>query len=128
MSDTETVTLSRAEYQALLDRIEELEDNAALDRLAARIDTEGFGRATRDYLPIELVKRLRAGEHPIRVWRHHRGLTRQALAARAGVSPSYLTEIETGAKPGSFDAIAKLATALEVPLDGIAARLIRNST
>jgi transcriptional regulator with XRE-family HTH domain len=73
----------------------------------------------------ELVKRLSAGEHPIRVWRAHRGMTREALAAAAGVSPSYLTEIETRRKPGSLAAMAKLATALHVPLDDIAAWLIR---
>jgi transcriptional regulator with XRE-family HTH domain len=39
------------------------------------------------------------------------------------VSPSYLTEIETGRKPGSFAAMAKLAAALRVPLDDIAAWL-----
>jgi transcriptional regulator with XRE-family HTH domain len=47
-------------------------------------------------------------------------MTREALAVAAGVAPSYLTEIETRRKPGSFNAIAKLATALRVPLDDIA--------
>ena len=123
MSDT--VTLSRAEYDALLDRIEELEDAAALDRLEARIEAEGFDRATRNHLPLESIERLLAGEHPLRVWRKHRGLTREALSTRAGVSPSYLTEIETGKKPGSFGAISKLAAALEVPLDDLADWLTR---
>jgi transcriptional regulator with XRE-family HTH domain len=54
------------------------------------------------------------------VWRTHRGLTRQVLATEAGVAPSYLTEIETRKKPGSFDALAKLAAALRVSLDDIA--------
>jgi DNA-binding XRE family transcriptional regulator len=121
MSDVgETVILSRAEYEALLDRIEEIEDMAALDRLEANIGKHGFETATADYLPLELVKRLSAGEHPIRVWRAHRHLTREALAEAAGVSPSYLTEIETRKKPGSFDAIAKLASALRVSLDDLA--------
>ena len=123
MSDT--VTLSRAEYDALLDRIEELEDAAALERLETRIEAEGFDRATRNHLPLELIERLLAGEHPLRVWRKHRGLSREALSARAGVSPSYLTEIETGKKPGSFGAISKLAAALEVPLDDLADWLTR---
>jgi transcriptional regulator with XRE-family HTH domain len=70
---------------------------------------------------MELTKRLSSGEHPIRVWRTHRALTREALAAAAGVSPSYLTEIETRRKPGSFEAIAKIAAALRISLDDIAA-------
>ena len=120
---TDTVRLSRAEYEALLDRLEDAEDKAVLDGLEARIAKLGFAEATKDYLPIELTGRLMDGEHPIRIWRQHRGLTREALAAKAGVSPSYVTEIETRRKPGSFDALMKLAGALEVSLDDIAAWL-----
>jgi DNA-binding XRE family transcriptional regulator len=122
LTESDTVTLSRADYEALLDRLEDLEDMATLDRLEARLAVDPEG-ALADYLPIDLVKRLSAGEHPIRVWRAHRGMTREALATAAGVAPSYLTEIETRRKPGSFNAIAKLAAALRVPLDDIAAWL-----
>ena len=119
----DTVTLSRAEYESLLDRIEDAEDKAAIDRLEGRIAKMGFTEATKDYLPIQLVERLIAGEHPIRVWRAYRGMTREALAEKAGVAPSYLTEIETRKKPGSFDAMIKLAAALGISLDNIAAWL-----
>jgi DNA-binding XRE family transcriptional regulator len=122
-ADADTVTLSRAEYEALLDRLENAEDKGALDNLQARIAQLGFAEATKDYLPLELTKRLLDGEHPIRVWRAHRRLTREALAAKAGVSPTYLTEIETRRKPGSFKAISKIATALAVSLDEIASWL-----
>jgi len=121
----DTVTLPRAEYEALISRVEDAEDNAAIDRLEARIEREGFAAATADYMPGELVARLVAGEHPIRVWRAHRGLTREALAAAAGVSPSYVTEIETRRKRGSLDAMIKLAAVLRVSLDDIAAWLRR---
>lgn len=119
----DTVTLTRAEYEALMSRLEDAEDNAAIDQLEARIEKQGFAAATVDYLPGELLTRLVAGEHPIRVWRTHRGLTREALAAAAGVSPSYLSEIETRRKPGSLAAMMKLAAALRVSLDDIAAWL-----
>jgi DNA-binding XRE family transcriptional regulator len=121
----DTVTLPRAEYEALISRVEDAEDNAAIDRLEARIEREGFAAATADYMPGELVARLVAGEHPIRVWRAHRGLTRDALAGAAGVSPSYVSEIETRRKPGSLDAMIKLAAALRVSLDDITAWLRR---
>lgn len=61
----------------------------ALDRLEARLAAAGPEETLADYLPIDLVKRLSAGEHPIRVWRAHRTQTREALAAAAGVAPSY---------------------------------------
>jgi DNA-binding XRE family transcriptional regulator len=120
MSERDTVTLSRAEYEALLNRLEETIDNNLLEVVTARERELGKDAARSDYLPLELVELLCAGEHPIRVWRKYRGLTRETLAAAAGVAPSYLTEIETRKKPGSFHALAKLAAALKISLDDIA--------
>jgi DNA-binding XRE family transcriptional regulator len=120
---SETVTLSRAEYEALIERLEDAEDLATVAAAEARETALGKQEAHADYLPIELVRRLSAGEHPVRVWRAHRGLSREALAAAAGVAPSYLTEIETRRKPGSFAALAKIAAALRISLDDLAAWL-----
>jgi len=126
MSDAaDNVVLSRTDYEALLARLEEAEDRATFHRLERRL-TEADAAALADYLPDELVARLLAGEHPVRVWRSHRALTREALAAKSGVAPSYVTEIETGKKPGSFDAMMKLAAALEISVDDIAAWLQRD--
>ena len=119
----DTVTLSRAEYEALLDRLEDAEDLATVVAAEAREAALGKTRARADYLPVELVERLLAGEHPVRVWRAQRGLTRESLASKAGIAPSYVTEIETGRKPGSFDAMIKLAAALDISLDDLAAWL-----
>jgi len=96
-------------------------DSHRVDDITAREDELGKDPARADYLPLEAVERLCAGEHPVRVWRERRGLTRAALAASAGVAPSYLTEIETKKKPGSFDALTRLAAALRISLDDIAA-------
>ena len=121
MNDTtEIVTLTRAEYEALIERLEDAEDLAAVAAAEAREAVLGKEKARSDYLPIELVRRLSAGEHPVRVWRAHRGLGRDALAAAAGIAPSYLSEIETRRKPGSFGALAKLAAALHISLDDLA--------
>jgi DNA-binding Xre family transcriptional regulator len=119
----DTVILTRAEYEALIERIEDAEDNAFLDAVEAREQAIGKEKARADYLPAELVRRLIDGEHPIRVWRAHRRLSRDALAAAAGIAPSYLSEIETRRKPGSFGALAKLAVALDISLDELAAWL-----
>jgi DNA-binding Xre family transcriptional regulator len=121
--ETDTVTLTRAEYEALIERIEDAEDNAFLDSVEARELAIGKDNARADYLPADLVRRLMDGDHPVRVWRVHRGLGRDALAGAAGISPSYLSEIETRRKPGSFSALAKLAAALQVSLDDLAAWL-----
>lgn len=124
MSDSDTVTLSRSEYEALLDQVEEAEDAARLREIAGRRDQGDAVQA--DYLPVEAVEQLCAGIHPVRVWRKLRGLTREVLADAAGIAPSYLSEIETGKKPGSFHALAKLAAALRISLDDIAAWTVRS--
>jgi DNA-binding XRE family transcriptional regulator len=119
--DADTVTLTRAEYEALIEAIEDAEDLAAIAAAEARETALGKTAARADYLSGELVSRLVAGEHPIRIWREHRGMTREVLAAAAGVAPGCLAAIETRAVPGSFTTVAKLAVALDVSLDDIAA-------
>ena len=53
---SETVTLSRAEYEALIERLEEAEDLAAVAAAEAREAALGKEKARADYLPIELVR------------------------------------------------------------------------
>lgn len=71
-------------------------------------------------IPHEVAKRLLLGdESPVRVWREYRGLTQKQLADRAGLRQGYLSEIETGKKPGSVAAYRALATALDVDVDDL---------
>ena len=125
MRASNTVTLPRAEYETLLARLEDAEDRATVAAALAREKTLGKKAARAAYLPGERLRELMAGEHPVRVWRRHRGLTREALAVRAAVSGSYLSEIETGKKPGSVDAILRLTQALDAPLDAVAAWIVK---
>ena len=39
-----------------------------------------------ELIPAEYVKRMLAGERPLRVWRDYRGLTQAALADSSGVN------------------------------------------
>ena len=105
--DGDTVVLRRADYEALLRQVEDAVDAAQLREAEARV-----AAGEDEYVPIELTRRLMTGEAPVRAWREHRGLSARALASRAGVSAAYLSQIETGRKPGSFDALSKLARAL----------------
>ncbi len=67
-------------------------------------------------VPIELVDRLLAGESPVKVWREHRGLSQRALAKRAGLNFTYLSQIETGARKGPVGTMKKLAEAMDLEL------------
>ncbi|MGE0260702.1 MAG: helix-turn-helix domain-containing protein [Alphaproteobacteria bacterium] len=127
MSTADTVTLSRAEYEAMIREIEDAEDLAAVAAAEAREAALGKDVARADYLPVELVKRLFAGEHPIAIWREHRGMTREALAAAANLPPGCVVAIENRQHPGTFDEVARLASALRVSLDDIAMWLDKNT-
>ena len=116
IAETEdTVTVRRADWQALLDALEDAED-LAISR-AAMADVAA-GRD--EVLPAAMVSRMLAGDSRVRLWREHRGLTAKALAAAAGLPAGYLSEIERGKKPGSVDAFGRLARALGVTLDDLA--------
>ncbi len=104
----DTVTIPREEYDALRARIEDLDDI-----LAAHATMTGAR------LPYAFAIRDIEGEHPVRVWRDYRKLTASALADMSGVSKAYLSEIETGKKPGSVEAYKAIAAALDVPLDAV---------
>ncbi len=115
----DTVTLSRADFEAMLEAVEDAEDIAALSVAEAREREQGKKAARADHLPVELVIRLIDGERPLRIWREQRGLSPQRLAEKAGISRSYLVEIESGKKPGSVVAYRKLSQALKVSIDDL---------
>ncbi len=115
----DTVTLRRADYERLLEALEDAEDIAALEAAAAREQELGEEAAHADYLSAELVSRLLAGEHPVRIWREHRSLSQEELGCKAGIARSYLSEIEGRRKPGSLDAYRKLASALGLTVDDL---------
>jgi len=125
MSD-DTVTLLRAEYEALLkqkeliqslqEELESIADSAFMQQVES--DAEA-GVHKGEYFPSELLDRLLGGEHRLRVWREYRGLTMQQLEVKSGIKQSYISEIETGKKPGSLLSMKAIATALGVTVDDL---------
>jgi DNA-binding Xre family transcriptional regulator len=108
----EMVVLARADYEALVDAAEMLEDVAAYDRVKQKL-----ARGEEELVPAEYVNRMSEGEHPIRVWRDLRKLSAKDLAAAAGISATYLSEIESHKKEGSLTALKKIARVLRVDID-----------
>ncbi len=99
---------------ARLEQMEAERDALAL-QLARTLD------ANAEPVPVAVVRRLAAGEAPLRVWRAHRGLSLRALAGQAGISPAMLSEMETGKKEGSLRTLRTLARVLRVDLDDLVA-------
>jgi ribosome-binding protein aMBF1 (putative translation factor) len=103
-----------------LDALDDAEDIAAVERYRAEVaEAGGWEQYKRRCVNGEEMRRLLNGEHPLIVWREKRGLSQRDLAQKAGVSPGYLSEIETRKKPGSVHAFAALARALDIDVDSL---------
>lgn len=73
-------------------------------------------------LPDAIMDEIIAGQDSaIKILREYRGMTQSDLAQLAGLSRSYLTEIETGKKDGSVRALKSIADALNAPVGLLAA-------
>jgi DNA-binding XRE family transcriptional regulator len=102
-------------------RVQAIDTRGSVYRSLAEVRArEAAGVA--NYAPVELAERIFvAGDHPVRAWREHRGLTLGALAKEAGIAQSYLCEIENGKKRGSVRALAALAKVLRVDIEDLLA-------
>ncbi|MCZ8181270.1 MAG: helix-turn-helix transcriptional regulator [Rhizobium sp.] len=95
------------------DEYEDLIDSIAAEKIMARV------RAGEETWPAELVYELWETDSRIRTYRNYRKMTVSDLAAAAGISQPYLSEIESGKKTGSVDVLKRIAAALKVDLDDI---------
>lgn len=111
----DTITLSRADYVRLVERLEDAED--ARD---ARATLRGVETGDIEVFPAEIVRRLIDGESAIKVFRDHRGLSAAKLAQRVGIARPYLTQIENGTRQPMFGVMQRIAEALGVSLDHLA--------
>jgi DNA-binding XRE family transcriptional regulator len=99
-----------AGYERLVEAEEMLADVQAYDAAKARADEQ---------LPLAIVDRLLAGESEVRVFREHRGLTQAELAAAAGISVPYLSQIEARRRRPSTAVLHRLAGRLAVTIDDL---------
>jgi hypothetical protein len=102
--------------------MDDAEDQAAIARAQAREAQLGKEVARRDYLPIKLAERRLAGEHPVRLWCEHRGITADELARAALLCPEMLSNIEAELVALSLELATLIGGILDVPLDELGAR------
>ncbi|HEX3653517.1 MAG TPA: helix-turn-helix transcriptional regulator [Rhizomicrobium sp.] len=111
-ADKKSVTLARKDWNSIIEALEDADDRRSIidarARRAAGMD---------DAFPVTVMKRLIAGENPVRVYREWRGMTATALAKAAKVAQPYLSAIETGSKPGSAAALKRIAALLDVDME-----------
>lgn len=104
------VVLPLADYERLVDQADIAKANKIVRDIAS---------GDEEVVPAEIVRRLIAGENKVKVWRGHRGLSGRDLAAAAGVSAPFISEIESGRKDASLSVMKKIAEALKVDLDDL---------
>ncbi len=106
--------LPYAEYKALRELAEDADDAAAIMRFAKR-----YASGDVTTVPLAVVDRLLAGEHPLRVWREHRGMTAATLAAAVEITPAHVSKLESGKGEPSVSLLRKLAAVLAVQFEDL---------
>ena len=114
-SGEELVVLPRAEYEALLKRAahdaEDADDVAMYDARKAELAAGGA------VLPPEVSAAILRGDSRLKAIRNWRGLTQMYLEFKTDIGQGYLSDLENGRRTGTRETIAKLAQALDVPVE-----------
>ena len=114
MGDVQKLTIDGKNYVLLSeDDYEDLVDGMRASAIMARI------AAGEEVWPYALVKELSNTDSRIRTYRTYRQMTIDALAQLAGLSPSDLTDIESGKTEGSVEALTRIAAALRIDLEDL---------
>ena len=111
----EVAILPRKDYEALIAKASEADEDAGTARLVARARKEIADGSP--LLPKDIVDRLAEGEHPVRVLREWRDVTQMYLSFKTNLSQSYISDIENGRRIGTAAALRLIANVLKVPLD-----------
>lgn len=109
----EYAVLPYALYTQLVDDAEMLQDIREYDEAKQALATG------EELIPAHVPYAIIDGKNPIQVWREYRGLTQQKLAQAAGISASYLSQIETGKREGTTAVLQAIAHALDLMLDDV---------
>lgn len=97
-------------YVRLVADAEMLEDIREYDAAVQAVESG------EELIPADVVYALLDGANPIRVWHEYRGLSQSELATAAGISSSYLSQLETGKRTGTADVLNTLAGVLNIDL------------
>ncbi len=99
---------------ALLEDKEDVRDAREAREILARVKT-----GKEPLVPVEVVRAIVGGEHPIRAWRRYRKLTAEKLAEKAGIARAYLSQIEGRKRKGTIEVLRQIAKALRTDIDSL---------
>src|SRR5450631_2762578 len=95
----EVAILPRKEYEALVAKAAEAEEDIGTARLVTRARKEVAAGAP--LLPKDIVDRLAKGENAVRVMREWRDVTQMHLSLKTRLSQGYISDIESGRRTGT---------------------------
>ena len=107
----EWAVLPYEEYERLVEAAEMLQDVRAYDEAKKAM------AAGEERVPSEVTYAILDGANPVRVWREHRRMSRKRLAEASGLSTSYLSQIESGKRKPSPEALTAIAKELGLEPD-----------
>jgi predicted transcriptional regulator len=110
----EIVILSRDEYDRLIEADEDRKDAETARRVIADIASG----AETVLSEAELDEYLNA-KTPLSFWRKKRQMTQADLSKVTGIAQGFISEIESGQKPGTPATLKKLAEALSIKVDNL---------
>jgi Helix-turn-helix len=111
----EVAILPRKDYEALVAKAEEADEDLGTSRLVARARKEIA--AGTPLIPKEVVDRIAEGENALGVLREWRGRTQLYISHKTNLGQGYISDLESGRRKGTIAALKKIADALKVPLD-----------
>jgi DNA-binding XRE family transcriptional regulator len=103
-----------ADYRALIEKAEMLDDVAAFDKAEAAL-----AAGEDELVPSDIADSLLANVNAVKVWREYRGMSQAALADAAGLSQAYIAQIETGKREGRINAYKAISNVLDVDIDDL---------
>ena len=111
------VVAPRADYDALVERAdqeaEDADDLAVYDARKAELAVDGV------VAPPEVSAAMLRGDSRLRAIRRWRDRMQVYLEAETGIGQGYLSDLEHGRRAGTRETLAKLARALDVPVDWV---------
>jgi DNA-binding XRE family transcriptional regulator len=109
----EMVLLTRAEFDAMVEALNEAEEDAA-DAEIYRVRKADLDAGFDVILPVEVSARCRKGESLLRAVRNWRGMTQAEVAEKTGFTQGYLSDLESGKREGTAQTLRMIAKALEI--------------
>lgn len=107
---SELVVITRAEYDALVNRLDEDEEDVAIfDARMAELQSGGAAP-----LPREVAQLMLNGDSLLKALRKWRDQTQLYLEFKTGLSQSYISDLESGKKQGTPETLRKIADALQI--------------